>query len=272
MSHAHFDESYGANPAENYERFFVPSIGEPLAKELVSRAGVRPTDRVLDVACGTGIVARLLSEVVDAGGAVTGLDPNGSMLAVARTVTPPRAGIKWYQAPAEDMPLAPESFDVVLCQMGLQFMGDRPAALAEMHRVLKGDGRLLLSVPGPITGVFAALASAMERHVGPRAAQFVSQVFSLHDVDELERLMREAGFLEVVVEATSHVLELPPPRQFLRQYIHSTPLAAVVSEVDAVALAALEQEVLDAWAEFVRDDVLEHRLRLVVTSGTKTAA
>lgn len=215
----------------------------------------------------------LLLDVVDAGGAIAGLDPNGSMLAVARTVTSPAAEIEWHQAAAEEMPLPGESSDIVLCQMGLQFMEDQPAALAEMRRVTKDDGRLLLSVPGPITGIFAALASAVQRHLGPRAAQFVSHVFSLHDVDEVARLMGGAGFRDVTAEATSHVLELPPPREFLWQYIHSTPLATAASETDAEALAVLEREVLDAWAEFVRDDdVLEHRLRLVVASRTKAAA
>lgn len=272
MSHARFDESYGTNPAENYERFFVPAIGEPLAKALVGRADVHPNDRVLDVACGTGIVVRLLSQDLDVTGVLAGLDPNASMLAVAEAVTSPSAEIEWYQAAAEEMPLPAESFDVVLCQMGLQFMADRRAALLDMHRVLTNEGRLLLSVPGPIAGFFAVLASAMERHVSPQAAGFVRQVFSLHDVDEAEQLMRDTGFVDVTVEVEDHDLELPPPREFLWQYIYSTPMAAIVSQTSADDLAALEREVLDASAEFVRDDVLEHRQRLVVASGTKTAA
>ncbi len=268
MSHARFDESYGTNPAENYERFFVPVIGEPLAKALVSRADVQQNDRVLDVACGTGIVARLLSQTPDARGVLAGLDPNESMLAVAEAMTSPSAKIEWYQAAAEEMPLPAESFDVVLCQMGLQFMADRAAALMEMKRVLSDEGRLLLSVPGPIAGFFAALASALERHVSPQAAGFVRQVFALHDVDELEQLMRDAGFVDVIVEVEDHDLGLPPPHEFLWQYIHSTPLAAVVSQTGADPLAALETEVLKSSAEFVREGVLEHSQRLVVASGT----
>lgn len=98
MSRASFDESYGANPAENYERFFVPAIGEPLARDLVDRMGIRSTDRVLDVACGTGIVARLAARTADVPSSVAGLDPNAAMLAVARTVTPASAAIEWQEA------------------------------------------------------------------------------------------------------------------------------------------------------------------------------
>jgi ubiquinone/menaquinone biosynthesis C-methylase UbiE len=272
MSHARFDESYGSNPAENYERFFVRSIGEPLARELVRRANVLPADRVLDVACGTGIVARLLSQEPDIKGVLAGLDPNASMLAVAEALTSPADRIEWYQAAAEKMPLQAESFDVVLCQMGLQFMADRAAALSEMCRVLGDEGRLLLSVPGPMSIIFASLASAMGRHVSPQAAGFVRQVFSLHDVDELRHLLEDAGLVNVSVDVTYDDQKLPPPRDFLWQYVHSTPLAGIVSQTSADAVAACEREVLEAWGKFVRDDVLVHRQRLLVASGTKAIA
>ena len=272
MSQARFDEAYGANPAENYERFFVPSIGEPLARVLVDRASIKPTDRVLDVACGTGIVARLVAQHGAAPSDLAGLDPNAGMLAVARKAASPTPAISWYEASAEDMPLPDGEFDVVLCQMGLQFMADQQAALKEMHRVVADGGRLLLSVPGPISGIFAALASAMERHVGPQAAGFVSQVFSLHDIDRMEHLLRGAGFRDVVVEATIHELELPPPREFLWQYIHSTPLVGAVSQTSADTRLAMEREVLAAWTHLVQDDVLKHQQRLVVATGGKAAA
>lgn len=271
MSQARFDASYGSDPAENYERFFVPAIGKPFAEVLVRRAAIQPDDRVLDVACGTGIVARLLSEARNGRGGLVGLDPNASMLVVAERVTSPSAGIEWYQAGADEIPFPAESFDVVVCQMGLQFMEDQAAALREMCRVLAAEGRLLLSVPGPIAGIFALLALALERNFTPQAAGFVRKVFSLHDVDELEQLVEAAGFVGVTVEAEEHVLVLPPPGDFLWQYIHSTPLAAVVSQAGAEAAAALEREVLDSSAGLVRDDVLEHRQRLVVASGTKAS-
>lgn len=272
MSRARFDQSYGANPAENYERFFVPSIGEPLAKDLVDRASIKPTDRVLDVACGTGIVARLVAQHAAAASDLAGLDPNAGMLAVARKTAPPTPAISWYEASAEDMPLPDRTFDVVLCQMGLQFMADQPAALEEMQRVLADGGRLLLSVPGPISGIFAVLAAAMERHVGPHAAAFVSQVFSLHDIDQMELLLQGAGFRDIVVEATIHELELPPPHEFLSQYIRSTPLVGVVSQTSAETPSGMEREVLAAWTDLVQDDVLKHQQRLVVATGGKAAA
>ena len=119
MTRQHFNRSLGATAPENYERFFVPAIGRPLAHDLVRVAALHIGEHVLDVGCGTGVVARLAAERVGPGGSVAGLDINPGMLAVARSVTPPDMKIEWYEASAESMPLPSGAFDVVLCQMSL---------------------------------------------------------------------------------------------------------------------------------------------------------
>ena len=267
MRHARYDESYGNDPADNYERFFVPTIGEPFARALVAQADIRPSEHVLDVACGTGVVARLITRTPGRIGNVTGLDSNASMLAVAEAVTIPADAVEWRRAPAEDMPFPDASFDVVLCQMGLQFMEDLAGALSEMRRVSRPGGRVLVSVPGPIMGVFTPLADALDHHVGPEVGAFVRQVFSLHDVDSLRGMLERAGFVDVTVDATKYDLELPTSHDFLWQYIHCTPLTGVMSEIGADRVAALERDVIEAWEPFVVDAGLKHRQRLVVASA-----
>lgn len=108
MSGPTYSDSYSQNAAENYERYFVPSIGRPVATTLVEAADLRGGERVLDVACGTGIVARLAAERVGPNGAVEGLDPNPGMLAVAREAASSDASMAWHEAPAETMPLPDE--------------------------------------------------------------------------------------------------------------------------------------------------------------------
>lgn len=268
MSDQHFGHTYGANPAENYERFFVPAIGAPLAKKLVHLAALRPGERVLDVACGTGVVARLAAEQVGSGGRVAAVDVNPGMLAVARTVQPDLS-IEWHEASAEAMPLPDEAFDVVLCQMGLQFVPDKPAALREMRRVAATGGRVFLNMPGPAGPIFAILSKALERHVGPEAAGFVQQVFSLHETTEIEQLMRGAGFRDVQVEASTATMKLPAPKEFLWQYVGSTPLAGAVGKTDEAARTALEREVLSEWREHEEDGALMNHQRVVVVSARK---
>ena len=115
---------FGGSAPENYEQFFVPVIAAPLATDLIDIAALGLGERVLDVACGTGVVARLAAERVGATGTVDGIDLNPGMLAVARSVTPPSMAIEWHESSAEAIPLPDEAFDVVLCQMGLQFVPD----------------------------------------------------------------------------------------------------------------------------------------------------
>jgi ubiquinone/menaquinone biosynthesis C-methylase UbiE len=241
---------FGASPAENYQRFFVPSIGAPVADDLIGIADLQPGQRVLDVACGTGVVTRRAAERVGAAGAVAGLDVNPGMLAVARSQTPPDIAIDWHEASAESMPLPDEAFDVVLCQMGLQFVPNKLAALREMRRVLATGGRALVTVPGPKPPMFAIMTDALARHLSPEAASFADLVFSLHDVDELTLLMRSSGFREVDVEVKPKSLRLPAPADFLWQYIHSTPLGAAAAQAGDAKREALERDVCAQWQEF----------------------
>src|SRR5262249_1850701 len=149
--------------------FLVPTIFRPWAEALLTLAALQPGERILDVACGTGVVARLAAVQVGPTGQVRGVDLNPGMLAVARSVPAPTgAVITWQEGTATALPLEDAAFDVVLCQQGLQFFPDRVAALQEMHRVLVPGGRLALSVWGPIASSpgFAVLAEALARHVG----------------------------------------------------------------------------------------------------------
>lgn len=251
--HQDYSSSFGGPPAENYHRFFVPAIGLPVAKDLVAKAELQPGQRVLDVACGTGVVTRLAAERVGFAGSVAGLDLNPAMLAVARSQTSPDAPIEWYEASAESMPLGDRSFDLVLCQMGLQFVPDKLAALREMCRVLDIGGRAVITLPGPKPRLFAIMSNALSRHLNPQAASFVDIVFSLHDADEVEALLRAAGFSEIKVDRRKKILHLPLPSEFLWQYILSTPMAEAARRISEEKRDALERDVSREWQEFVVD-------------------
>jgi len=259
--------AFSASPPENYERFFVPAIGAPAANGLVQAAAFRPGERVLDVACGTGVVARLAAGAVGAAGTVAGLDINPGMLAVARGSTPAGTAIQWHEGSAEAMPLPDASFDAVLCQMGLQFMPDKRAALGEMRRVLVPGGRLVLNLPGPTPELFGIMGEALARHVGADAAGFVNQVFALHDTAEIHDLIHGAGFRDVSVQASTKTLRLPPPAEFLWQYVYSTPLAGAAAQLDDERRGALQRDVEARWDSFMEDGALMLQVRMVVATA-----
>jgi ubiquinone/menaquinone biosynthesis C-methylase UbiE len=269
MTEQVYGKSFGGSPAENYQRYFVPAIGGPVADDLIGIAALQPGQRVLDVACGSGVVTRLAAEHVGPSGAVAGLDVNPGMLGVARATTPPDTPIDWHEASAESMPLADEGFDVVLCQMGLQFIPNKLAALREMQRVLRTGGRAFITVPGPKPPIFAIMADALARHLSPDAASFADLVFSMHDADELTELMRSAGFRDVDVQAKPKSLRVPAPAEFLWQYIYSTPVAEAAIQVGEARRVALEREVCEQWQAFVADGGMAFEVGMTTATARK---
>ena len=260
-------KQYGGNAAENYERYFVPTIGVAFATALLEAAGLHRGERVLDIACGTGVVTRLAADRVGPDGAVAGLDLNPAMLAVGRSLPTSGAAIEGDEANAESLPLDEGSFDAVLSSLGLQFVPDKALALREMRRVLAPDGRLAIATVGPTPPLFAILEQALARHVKPEVAAFVRAVFSLHEPQELEELTSGAGFRDVQVRSKALTLILPGAADFLWQYVHSTPLAAAVAQIDDVGRAALERDVVAGWRSFVKDGVLADEVNVVLTTA-----
>ncbi|MFR9804533.1 class I SAM-dependent methyltransferase [Pseudonocardia sp. RS010] len=259
-------EKYVGHPGENYERHLVPTIGAPFARAVVDAAALRPDERVLDVACGTGVVARLAAEWMGSTGTVAGVDPAPPMLEVARATAP---AIAWHDGTAEDLPLPDGSADAVLCSLGLQFFADEHRALQEMRRVLAPGGRVVLGTPGPVPPLFTALDDVLAEHLGPEASRFVQAVFSVHDPDRVRRLMTDAGFADAEAETRPLPLRLPAPADFVWQYVYSTPLAALAGVRDAATKAALERDVVARCRPFLAGEGLAVDPGLLITRARR---
>ena len=148
-------------------------FGNAWAQALVQVAAPTEGERVLDVACGTGAVARFTAPLVGPTGLVTGLDLNAGMLDIARTMPVPKgAAIAWQEGSAIALPFPNASYDLVCCHQGVQFFPDRPAALREMLRVLTPTGRLALGLWRRLEyqPFYAGLSEALERYVNREAA------------------------------------------------------------------------------------------------------
>jgi len=268
-AHGLYGQSYGGTAPENYARYFVPAIGGPFAADLVEEAALRPGERVLDVACGTGVVARLAAERVGTTGSVAGLDVNPGMLAVARSMAAESAAaISWYETSAEAIPLPADAFDVVFCQLGLQFIADKPAALRELRRVLIPGGRALVTTPPP-NPFFDVLDDALSRHIGDEAGAFVRMVFSLNEPAAVEQLFRNAGFRDVTVRTESKWLRLPPANDFLWQYVHCTPLTGLLSHLESSQKAALESDAVRGWRPWSHDGGMAYEQGMIVATARK---
>ncbi|WP_344032412.1 class I SAM-dependent methyltransferase [Paeniglutamicibacter psychrophenolicus] len=219
--------------AEAYEANFVPAVFAEWAQELVVDAGISPGERVLDVACGTGIVARKVADTTAA--EITGVDINPAMLEVARRVRPE---LSWGQADAGALPFPDRAFDKVLCQMALMFFPDPTAALREMARVTADGGSLAVVVPGrleeqPVYGPFVELAS---RHADADAMSLLGAYFSCGDLERLRQLFESAGL--AVTGTRTHVgtANNASAEQFVVVEVESTPLADRLDEEQYASL------------------------------------
>lgn len=164
------------------------------------------------------------------------------MLDVARTADGPAgAAIEWCEASALAMPLPDVSFDVVLCQQGLQQFPDRPVALAEMHRVLRPGGRLAASIWAELerSPGFVALVAALERHVGSAAANNRRAPFALGDAGEVERLVHAAGFQNVAVSTHAGTARFASPAAFVEAQLAASPLSTLGEITDQIVAAVV---------------------------------
>ena len=213
--------------AEAYEATFVPAFFAQWAPILCDAAGIGADHTVLDVACGTGIVARVAAERAGAT-QVTGVDLNEAMLTVARRV---RADIDWRHGDAAALPLADRSFDAVLCQMALMFFPDRIGALREMARVAAPAGTVAVLVPAglgaqPAYGPFVDMAA---RQAGPQARSLLDTYFNCGDLDELTRLFGRAGLRVTGNQTHGGTARFGSVDAFVTTEVESTPLRERIS-------------------------------------------
>lgn len=220
-----------ATAPELYERYLVPAITSHWAADLLDRVALNGAESILDVACGTGIVARLAAQRGHSGRLV-GIDLNSAMLATARTKS---AGIEWVEGSALELPFDDQSFDVVLCQLGLQFFPDRPLALKEMVRVLKPGGRAGLSVFSAIerTPGAHALVQALDKYLGAESSRTKRSEHLSCDAREVGAWAQKAGFRVVDVATVSKQFTFPSMLDYVHIQLTATPMAGLLKEREA---------------------------------------
>jgi SAM-dependent methyltransferase len=238
-------------PGEIYEQHMVPAIFARWAPDLLDAAEVRVGQRVLDVACGTGVVTRLLAERVGSTGRVVGFDFNPGMLAAARAAAPGRA-IEWLEGNAMSKPLPDATFDAVVCQQGLQFIPDKLAALREMRRVLVPSGRLAMSLWRSVEHApgFRVLEEALARRVGTEKAALPP--FSLSDGQVIRDMVAGAGFRDIRVRADVKMSRFKSAEHFVRSVVGGGPtmLGALAAQGPSV-LDVIVAEVVEATRTYV---------------------
>jgi ubiquinone/menaquinone biosynthesis C-methylase UbiE len=257
-----------SNAAEIYDEFLPAALFDQWPPHVLERAGVTAGMRVLDVACGTGVLSIAAAEAVKPNGSVVGLDLNPGMLAVARRKAPQ---IDWRESSAEALDFDDASFDAVVSQFGLMFFQDKPRAIGEVLRVLRPGGRFAIAVwdshdrvPG-----YAALSKLLGRMFGDEAAESLGAPHSLGDTEVLSSLFSAAGAPDVQIETLDGTARYPSIRDWMHVDVRGWTLA---DQIDDAQFERLVSEAEKELARFVTSDgKVEFSLSAHIAAAIKPA-
>ncbi len=228
--------------ANAYEALFVPALFGQWAPKVADAARIQPGQRALDVACGTGILARELISRTGSSGRVAGIDPSPGMVAVAKHLAP---AVEWREGVAESLPFPDQSFDAVVSQFGLMFFTDRRQALREMLRVLAPGGHLAVAVWDSLDNIpaFARLVALLEQTAGRRAADALRAPFALGDRRELDTLVTEAGVAPAEITTHHGAARFPDIRTMVEAELRGwLPVMGVILTEDHIGRILQEAE------------------------------
>tara|TARA_R110002124_G_scaffold32461_1_gene108885 strand:+ start:51 stop:842 length:792 start_codon:yes stop_codon:yes gene_type:complete len=236
--------------AEIYEDVMVPLWFGRWADAMLETVAPQPGDRLLDVACGTGVTTRLAQDKVGHSGHVVGLDINAPMLAKARELAGAR-DITWIESDVTDSGLPDGSFDLIISQHGYHYFPDKPAALAEFRRLLAPGGRLFYSIWDGHSPYTQALCTAVAAHISPEIAAKQRAQRETQTAAELTTQAVAAGFAQVAVHRQELQIDVPMAEEFVPLHLGSMPIADAFLALDTDQQQALARQVQTALAGYV---------------------
>lgn len=238
--------SFSGSVPENYNRYLGPVLFEPYAQDLLARLDRRDGVRVLEVACGTGVVTRRLREELPASSTLVATDLNEPMLDEARKLVP-LAGITWQQADAQELPFPDASFDAYVCQFGLMFLPDKVRGLSEARRVLAPGGQLIANVwlSGADNEHVPVIRSVLDRLYPDSPPTFLDVPHGYHDPERIRADLEAAGFTDAMLDTMRVSSESPTALDFGTGWAWGSPLThelvARAADLDEVARALADE-------------------------------
>lgn len=240
-----------ASAASVYEEQKVKAMFAPLAKAILEIVKITQDDRILDIACGTGIVSRTIHENVAPHATISGIDVNESMLNMAKQITEDRKNsFSWHLGDVAVLPFKSGSFTAVFCQQGIQYFPDEGAALKEMRRVLENNGQLIMSVWGGASDFFIAMADSVSRHISSDLGAKYLAPFSYKNIEQLPGMLETAEFKSVSVEEIIVDRVISDPSLSIPKEILGHPAGQKVQEAGEEIIQAIANDVSVACARY----------------------
>jgi ubiquinone/menaquinone biosynthesis C-methylase UbiE len=242
--------AFAGSIPQHYDQYLGPLLFEPYARDLISRLSFAAGDAVLELACGTGIVTRRIVESLPLGASLTATDLNEAMLAVAQRKVDSSEPVTWQTADACALPFGDDWFDTVVCQFGLMFFPDKPAALREVHRVLHPEGHFAFNVwdsleQNPLGRIAHQVIS---RYFTSDPPSFYHVPFGMHEVEPIVRMLKQAGFAEIVHTTQAFEAESVSALDAARGLVTGSPVIMAIQERATASANDIVKEVAAALA------------------------
>lgn len=256
---------------KTYHQYLGPLIFEDYAKDLAARLQPKPNDRVLELACGTGIVTRKIAQALPTGATLAATDLNEAMLEVARTFVDPTPQVTFQKADACTLPFADRSFDAIACQYGVMFFPDKVESMREARRVLKTGGRYIFNVwdsleHNPLPGTVTSTLAAMFPDNPP---VFLAKTpYGWFDRAEIERVVRAGGFTQVALETLEFPSIAPTAEDAARGFVEGTPNLVALQERGVTDFGPVRSAAARALAERFGDRPCRATMRAIVVTAS----
>jgi ubiquinone/menaquinone biosynthesis C-methylase UbiE len=253
-----------------YDRHLGPVIFEPYARDLARRMPAHDGVRVLETACGTGIVTRHLFDRLPRSGRLVATDLNQGMLDHARAALPADPRLEWRVADAQQLPFAPASFDALVMQFGIMFLPEKAQGLVEARRVLAAGGRLLYNAWDSFArNAFGRIANDAIRGLFPDdPPTFYQTPFGDHDPGEHRRRAEAAGFLDVKVEGVGFETMAESAEDFAAGLVRGNPVSLAIAERGTASLDEVQRRVAEALRAELGDRPVRTSLHAWVVTAT----
>ena len=262
--------AFTGNVPENYDRYLGPALFEPYAADLAARLRLKPGLRVLELACGTGILTRRLMARLPADGRLVATDLNPPMIEHARGGIAADPRLSWQAVDAQLLPFPDQSFDAVVCQFGVMFFPDRVAALREARRVMASGAQLLFSswFGLPENPCTEAAGELLKQRFPDNPPRFLEVPHGYHDPARIRADFAAGGFPGASLDEVSLVMQCPAADDYAAGLVTGTPLSGILQE-RGVDKEALRRELAAALAARFGDHPFKSTMRAWVIEAIK---
>ena len=253
---------------ELYHRYLGPVLFEPYAGDLAGRLAMADRPSLLELACGTGMLTRLILAKLPEQGSLVASDLNGAMIEIAKNYVPADDRLTWKVVDAMTLPFPDSSLDGVVCQFGVMFFPDKLAAAREVRRVLKTGGRYLFNVWESLerNDMFRTAQEIMVRTFPDNPPAFYNVPYHYHDQGQIEGTLKEAGFRDVTIERVSLPCRSRSARDAARGMVMGNPMALEL-EQRGTKPESLVDSVAALLAERFGEEPLECRMSALVVEA-----